>query len=226
MGKKGLDRCSPRLPRCARATTFGTPSHASNRSVRLFAAWRTLCGCSCEGLTAACVWADNQALLRRIKQFFVTSHDSVNDSLTPRQREALLNANNLHEFMVAATPLSRTDSRVKLASLFDERDDEDGTPGVGTQAGSADGSDAGDFAWAQLLSEPEYRTAFRDYMKRCNPMGVAHLITTPLLMVNAADDPVCVAENIPVGGEAQSMCAHGTTVLAVTAKGRFVILPR
>ena len=37
---------------------------------------------------------------------------------------------------------------------------------------------------------------FGEYLLACNPMGVAHRITVPALVLTADDDPVCVAANV------------------------------
>lgn len=176
---------------------------------------------------------DDRALLQRFKEFFVLNHAAVHDGITPKQREALLAARSVHEFMIAAAPLSRTDTRVRLDSYFLRGDaDTTGsatqrTPPAGDRADATGACDAAPLPRAMsdvelAMADPVVRTAFEDYMSRCNPMEVAHLITTPLLVVNAADDPVCVASNIPTGAGAEELVANGTQLLAVTARGRFV----
>ena len=75
---------------------------------------------------------------------------------------------------------------------------------------------------AQLLEKPAYRASFDDYLRRCDPMYVATFIETPLLVVNAMDDPICVESNIPRDAGADALVAGGSKILAVTARGRYI----
>ena len=49
-----------------------------------------------------------------------------------------------------------------------------------------------------FLDEASAFTGFKNpaaYYANCNPTNVVHAITTPLLIVNALDDPCCRAAN-------------------------------
>lgn len=55
------------------------------------------------------------------------------------------------------------------------------------------------------------------YLDQCNPISVMEQVCIPLLVLNAADDPVCVLDNVR---DHQEVVAHmPRTVLAVTARG-------
>ena len=191
--------------------------------------------------------ADDRLLTKRFKQFFIRDHAEAMAALDKEHYQAMMAAESTYEFMVAASPLSRTHSRVKLSSAYHRRQQvvvpagssaagdcdggaaaaagsRDGAPSPA--AGSGDGGDGGgapDGQEAELLRRPGYRAAWDDYLDRCNPMKVAHLITTPLLVINSEDDPVCVARNIPTGQAAEELISGGTTALAVTSTGRCVL---
>jgi predicted alpha/beta-fold hydrolase len=56
-----------------------------------------------------------------------------------------------------------------------------------------------------------------EYHRRTNPMEVMHGIRAPLLVLNSADDPVCVVEN--VREHLDVVEAVPDTVIALTARG-------
>lgn len=55
------------------------------------------------------------------------------------------------------------------------------------------------------------------YLEHCNPITVMEKVSIPLLVLNAEDDPICVAENVR---EHQQAMAHmPNTLLAFTSRG-------
>lgn len=57
----------------------------------------------------------------------------------------------------------------------------------------------------------------QDYLAACNPVGVMQRVSVPLLVLNAEDDPVCVAENVEEHLDAMRQLPNA--VLAVTSRG-------
>ncbi len=80
------------------------------------------------------------------------------------------------------------------------------------------------FPSAHALSELHARcfglagfASFGDYQRTSNPMLVVRDVRVPLLILNAADDPICTEQN--VRDSLDLVRAMPDTILAVTARG-------
>lgn len=69
----------------------------------------------------------------------------------------------------------------------------------------------------QHLYECAGYPSWQAYLESCNPVAVMERISVPLLVLNAEDDPVCVADNVREHQEA--MARMPRTLLAITSRG-------
>lgn len=69
----------------------------------------------------------------------------------------------------------------------------------------------------QHLYECAGYPSWQAYLESCNPVAVMERISVPLLVLNAEDDPVCVADNVREHREA--MARMPRTLLAITSRG-------
>lgn len=153
-------------------------------------------------------------LTQRCKDFFVQRNKHVLEGHPDYQN--MLQASSMYEFLCAHARLTRVRSCVKLHVSEYER--EVVQPIVERKGDTR--QVAMDW-YADSIPDSvarEDRDHVAEFLFRSNPMPVADRVKTPLFVLNARDDPVCVEENVPTGDELKSYISE-TSVLALTEHG-------
>lgn len=126
---------------------------------------------------------------------------------------AIMAAETMNDFLFRSSHLTTTDERVHVESNYHREVVSKMTPKERIDHAI---EEYGDSLPDDLDSEQ--RAAAADFLFRSNPMPVAERITTPLLVLNALDDPVCVESNIPKGRDLDKFKKE-TAMLAFTERG-------
>lgn len=139
------------------------------------------------------------------KHWLGGANGEVLEAASPETCERMRAAPDMHSFMVACAPfavwppsassLPASSSSSKGGSTSRRRRSSKGSNGGAASNGGSGSSGH------QQLDGGATANAFARFLARSNPMGTAHQIDVPSLILNADDDPICgainVDENVP-----------------------------